>query len=79
MPSLIQELYLSNASITGKGLACFSLIQENRVPFALQILDLSYNDLGSDSPNMLECVIPHLISLNLAHTKMASRGAFNLA
>ena len=49
------------------------------MPFALQILDLSYNDLGSDSPNMLECVIPHLISLNLAHTKMASRGAFNLA
>ena len=74
-PSLIQELFLSNASLSAKGLQSFSLIEASRNPLHLQILDLSHNDLGSDSARLLKCVIPTLISLNLSHTKMGTRGA----
>ena len=41
VPSLIQELYLSNSSITIRGLDSFNLIREANVQFDLQILDLS--------------------------------------
>ena len=45
----------------------------------MQILDLSHNDLGSDTPKLIKSVIPTLISLNLSHTKMEVKGAFLLA
>lgn len=43
------------------------------------MLDLSYNELGSDTPKLIACVIPTIISLNLSHTKMGERGAFALS
>jgi len=78
-PSLIQELFLSNSSICSKGLAHFALIEKHGVHFNLQILDLSFNELGNETPNLIACVIPTLISLNLASTKMGSKGALLLA
>ena len=45
----------------------------------MQILDLSHNELGSETPRLIKCVIPTLISLNLSHTQFGSKGAFLLA
>ena len=77
--SLIQELYLSYSSITAEGLQRFARIPMSGVEMNLQILDLSYNDLGSVAPTYLRDVIPTLISLNLSHTKLGKKGAVDLA
>ena len=78
-PSLLQELYLSNCSINAKGLRHFGLLEEHQATFHLQILDLSHNELGSETPNLIKYVIPTLISLNLSYTKMGTRGVFLLS
>ncbi len=55
------------------------MIEESQVYFHLQILDLSYNELGNETPNLIAGVLPTIISLNLSHTKMAVKGALALA
>jgi len=43
------------------------------------MLDLSHNELGSETPKLIRCVIPSLISLNLSQTQFGTKGAFLLA
>jgi hypothetical protein len=45
----------------------------------LQVLDLAYNDLGSESAIHLQHVIPTLVSLNLCSTKLGLKGCLELA
>lgn len=78
-PSLLQELYLSNCSITAKGLHMFGALPDAGVQLHLAVLDLSHNDLGSETPALIASVMPTLISLNLANTKMGNKGAYLLA
>lgn len=49
-------------------------------PFVdIQILDLSNNELGSETPVFLEVLIDSLIQLNLSGTKLGNKGAFEFA
>lgn len=43
------------------------------------MLDLANNDLGNDGAIYLKHVMPKLISLNLANTKMGLRGCTDLS
>ena len=76
---LLQELFLSQSSITSRGLQQFMRVTESGISLHLQVLDLSNNDLGSDSPIHLSHVLHSLISLNLSSTKLGTRGAILLA
>jgi Ran GTPase-activating protein (RanGAP) involved in mRNA processing and transport len=45
----------------------------------IQILDLSNNELGSETPTFLDSLIDSLIYLNLSNTKLGNKGACELA
>lgn len=45
----------------------------------IQILNLSNNDLGSETPIFLDPLIESLISLNLSNTKLGNKGACELS
>jgi len=45
----------------------------------IQILDISNNDLGSETPIFLDSLIDSLIQLNLSGTKLGNKGACEFA
>lgn len=70
--SVLSELHLQSACITGRGLQAFSALRPQMID--LQVLDLSSNELGNHSITYLEHLIPSFVSLNLSNTKMTSEG-----
>jgi hypothetical protein len=73
--SLISELHFQSASITGDGLCALSLMRD----VDLQVLDLSHNDLGNEGAYFLKSLMPKIVSMNLASTKIGLKGIFELS
>jgi Ran GTPase-activating protein (RanGAP) involved in mRNA processing and transport len=73
--SLISELYLQSACITGDGLCALSMMSH----VDLQVLDLSHNDLGNEGAYYLKNVMGTLMNLNLASTKIGLKGISELS
>jgi hypothetical protein len=67
--SLINEINLSYNYLNADILPYFALLS-NPNWIQLQSLNLSYNDLGSDSIRLLAPIMSTLETLNLSHTKL---------
>lgn len=73
--SLISELHFQSACITGDGLCALSLMRN----VDLQVLDLSHNDLGNEGAYFLKSLMPRIVSMNLASTKIGLKGICELS
>jgi Ran GTPase-activating protein (RanGAP) involved in mRNA processing and transport len=77
--SLISQIQLQQSSLTGEGMVNFLKFSSVKQYVDIQILDLSNNELGPETPIFLEELIDSLIQLNLAGTKLGSKGAYQFA
>ena len=76
--SIISEINLSYNYLTNACLNHFALLSDPKF-IQLQFLNLSFNDLGSESFKTLGPLMGRIIDLNLAHTKLNNHSMVDLS
>lgn len=77
--SLISEIQLQQASLTNEGLFNFLKFAKVKDGVDIQIVDLSNNELGTETALFIEPLIESLIQLNLSGTRLGNKGATEFA
>jgi hypothetical protein len=76
--SVISDINLSYNYLTHACLTHFALLRDPDF-IQLQFLNLSFNDLGSESIRILGPVLVQMLDLNLAHTKLSNQSMVDLS